>query len=321
MWGSAANAFFAYAGGTTRTVGVSLRTEIGVASDGITSLADTDYPDGIMAQDAIQRLRTFKTTGEPFFLAVGFYKPHLPFNAPKKYWDLYDRNAITMPAAAAPAGVDTALTLSGNGEFIGNYGGPNTIDEAEAKLCIHGYRACVSYTDAQIGKVLDELQTLGLHQNTIVVLWGDHGWALGELGVWGKHTTLEESLLSPLIIRAPGLIQPGVATQTLVETIDLYPTLADLCDVPVPVLEGRSFAPALLNPALPAKGYALSYWRKNNTDGYSLRNDRYRLVRWGNTATSPTQIDLFDYQTHPAGTQSTANTQPAVVAEMLQLLP
>ncbi len=321
IWGSAENAFFAYAGGITRTVGVSLRTEIGVASDGVTSLADTDYPDGIMAQNAIQRLRNFKTSGEPFFLAVGFYKPHLPFNAPKNYWDLYDRNAITVPTTQTPTGVNPALTLSNNGEFLGNYGGPNTIDEAEAKLSIHGYRACVSYTDAQIGKVLDELQALGLDQNTIVVLWGDHGWALGELGIWGKHTTLEESLRSPLIIRTPGLAQPGVVTQTLVETIDIYPTLADLCNVPIPPLEGRSFAPALLNPALPAKGYALSYWRNSSTDGYSLRTDRYRLVRWGNIPTAPVQVDLFDYQLDPAGSQSGTSTQPAIVTEMLKLLP
>ncbi len=321
IWGSAGNAFFAYAGGITRTIGVSLRTEIGVASDGITSLADTDYPDGIMAQDAIQRLRNFKTSGEPFFLAVGFYKPHLPFNAPKKYWDLYDRNAITVPTTQTPTGVNPTLTLSNNGEFLGNYGGTNTIDEAEAKLSIHGYRACVSYTDAQIGKVLDELQTLGLDQNTIVVLWGDHGWALGELGIWGNHTTLEESLRSPLIIRTPGLAQPGLVTQTLVETIDIYPTLADLCNVPVPPLDGRSFAPTLLNPALPAKGYALSYWRNSSTDGYSLRTDRYRLVRWGNTTSTPVQIDLFDYQLDPAGSQSATNTQPAIVTEMLKLLP
>ncbi len=320
IWGTARDAFFAYAGGITRTIGVSLRTEIGVAADGTTSLEDTDYPDGLTANMAIQRLQNYKNTGEPFFLAVGFFKPHLPFNAPKKYWDLYDRNAITVPPNSPPANVNLALTLSDNGEFLGNYGGTNTIDAAEAKLSIHGYRACVSYTDAQIGKILTTLTSLGLDQNTIVVLWGDHGWALGELGIWGKHTTLEESLRSPLVIRAPGMAQPGTASQAIVEAIDIYPTLADLCNVPIPVLEGRSFAPALLNPALPAKANALSFWNRNGTNGYSMRTDRYRIVRWG-TAQAPVQIDLFDYQTDPAGTQSVTASQPQVVTELLSLLP
>ncbi len=322
IWGSAANAFFAYAGGATRTISVSPRTEIGVAADGVTSLQDTDYTDGLTAQEAVGKLRAFKSTGEPFFLAVGFYKPHLPFCAPKKYWDLYDRAAIQVPPAQPPTGINLGLSLSNNGEFLGNYGGTNVIDEAEARLSIHGYRACVSYTDAQIGKVLDELETLGLDQNTIVVLWGDHGWALGELGIWGKHTTLEQSLLSPLIIRTPGLGKAGTPSQTIIESIDIYPTLADLCNVPVPPLDGRSFRPALLDPAVPAKGYALSFWRSGNgTDGYSLRNGRHRLVRWGNVPSAPVQVDLFDYQQDPGGTQSVTASQPQVVADMLRLLP
>jgi hypothetical protein len=109
---------------------------------------------GPISNEAIQRLQTYKNSGEPFFLAIGFFKPHLPFNAPKKYWNLYDRNAITVPPNVPPANVNLSLTLSDNGEFLGNYGGTNTIDAAEAKLSIHGYRTCVSYTDAQIGKLL-----------------------------------------------------------------------------------------------------------------------------------------------------------------------
>jgi arylsulfatase A-like enzyme len=319
-WRTAREAFFSYAGGITRTIGVSLRTEIGVKSDG-TSLDDTDYADGWIANDAIARLQSLKTAGKPFFFAVGFFKPHLPFNAPKKYWDLYDRNAITVPSMQLPTNVNLALTFSDNGEFLGNYGGTNTINDAEARLSIHGYRACVSYTDTQIGKVLGALTSLGLDQNTIVVLWGDHGWALGELGIWGKHTTLEESLKSPLVIRVPGMSQPGVASQAFVETVDIYPTLADLCNVPIPAVEGRSFAPALLNPALPAKVTALSYWNRNSTSGYSLRTDRYRLVRWGNVPTAPVQVDLFDYLTDPTGSQSVTASQPQVVSELLKLLP
>jgi arylsulfatase A-like enzyme len=319
IWGTAREAFFSYAGGITRTIGVSPRTEIGVKSDG-TSLDDTDYADGWIANDAIARLQSLKTAGKPFFFAVGFFKPHLPFNAPKKYWDLYDRNAITVPPMQLPTNVNLALTFSDNGEFLGNYGGTNTINDAEARLSIHGYRACVSYTDTQIGKVLGALTSLGLDQNTIVVLWGDHGWALGELGIWGKHTTLEESLKSPLVIRVPGMSQPGVASQAFVETVDIYPTLADLCNVPIPAVEGRSFAPALLNPALPAKVTTLSYWNRNSTSGYSLRTDRYRLVRWGNVPTAPVQVDLFDYQQDPTGSRSVTSEQPDVASAMLKLL-
>lgn len=318
IWNDPWGAFFAYANGVTRTRGVSLRTEIGVAADGVTSLEDTDYPDGLMADEAIRRLREFKENDEQFFFGIGFIKPHLPFAAPKKYWDLYDRDAIEVPVQTLPAGVNAGLTRSGNGEFINNYGGTNTIDEAEAKLSIHGYYACVSYVDAQIGKVLDELDALGLTEKTIVVLWGDHGWHLGEHTVWGKHTTLEESLKSALIVRTPYQAHRGIATDCLAESIDIYPTLCELCGVSVPEsVEGQSFVPALLDPAANPKDFALGLWRKSSTDGYSIRTDRYRLVRWGNNPASPTQIDLFDYQTDPEGKVNVASSNPAVVADLL----
>jgi len=318
IWGGPTAAFFAYANGVTRNRGVSLRTEIGVTADGTTSLEDTDYPDGLMAEEAIRRLREFKDNGDRFFFGLGFFKPHLPFSAPKKYWDLYDRDAITVPPQTVPSGVNTSLSLSGNGEFINNYGGTNNIDEAEAKLSIHGYYACVSYVDAQIGKVLDELDALGLTEETIVVLWGDHGWHLGEHTAWGKHTTLEESLRSALIVRTPYQPQRGIATECFAESIDLYPTLCELCDVPVPAsVEGSSFVPALRDPEAIPKDFALGLWRRSSTNGFSLRTDRYRLVRWGNDPNNPTQIDLFDYQTDPEGKQNVAPANPGVVTDML----
>ena len=318
IWNNPWDAFFAYANGVTRNQGVSLRTEIGVAADGVTSLEDTDYPDGLMAEEAVRRLREFKANGDRFFFGLGFFKPHLPFNAPKKYWDLYDRDALTVPVQTRPTGVNTSLTLSGNGEFIGNYGGTNTIGEAEAKLSIHGYYASVSYVDAQIGKVLDELDALNLTEETIVVLWGDHGWHLGEHTVWGKHTTLEQSLRSALIVRTPYQARRGIPTDCFAESIDLYPTLCDLCNIPVPdSVEGQSFAPALLDPAANPKDFALGLWRKGGTDGYSIRTDRYRLVRWGNNPASPSQIDLFDYQTDPDGKQNVAASLPGIVTDLL----
>jgi arylsulfatase A-like enzyme len=318
IWNDPWGAFFAYANGVTRDRGVSLRTEIGVAADGITSLEDTDYPDGLMADEAVRRLREFKENDEPFFFGIGFIKPHLPFAAPKKYWDLYDREAIEVPVQSLPAGVDSGLTQSGNGEFIGNYGGTNTIDEAEAKLSIHGYYACVSYVDAQIGKVLDELDALNLTEDTIVVLWGDHGWHLGEHTVWGKHTTLEESLKSALIVRTPYQAYRGFPTDCLAESIDIYPTLCELCGIPVPdSVEGQSFASALADPTATPKDFALGLWRKGDTDGYSIRTDCYRLVRWGNDAANPTQIDLFDYESDPLGKQNVEGLDPDVVTDLL----
>jgi arylsulfatase A-like enzyme len=318
IWGSPWNAFFAYAGGATRILGVSPRTEIGVEADGITSLLDTDYPDGLMAEEAISRLEEFANTGERFFFGLGFFKPHLPFCAPKKYWDLYDRDAIIVPPQTVPSGVNLGLVLSGNGEFLDGYGGTDKIDEDEAKLSIHGYYACVSYIDAQIGKVLDALDSLGLSNQTIVVLWGDHGWHLGEHTVWGKHTTLEESLRSAFIVRVPNQQRPGVPAATFVEAIDIYPTLADLCGVYIPsTIEGQSFAPAIHNPKLRLKDCALSYWKKGSTDGYSIRNNRYRLIRWGNNPQHPIEIDLFDYLNDPQGKINVAESNPKVVEELL----
>ena len=236
---------------------------------------------------------------------------------------LFRSSQIVVPPAVPPAGVNPSLTLSGNGEFLGNYGGPDTVDDAEARLSIHGYYAALSYVDAQVGKVLDELERLGLHRNTIVVLWGDHGWHLGELGVWGKHTTLEQSLRSVLMIRTPHLPWRGTPTDALVEAVDIYPTLAELCGVkPGASLAGRSLAPLLRNPSTSIKDTALSYWVKGANEGYSIRDARYRLVRWAPTSnpTNTIQVDLFDYQTDPGGTQNVAAQNPQVVAELLAKL-
>ncbi len=281
---------------------------------------DNAYPDGRIAEKTIADLQHLKQDGKPFFLACGFIKPHMPFYAPKKYWDLYEREKIKI-ADNRDRPKNAPTDLKGSGEFRSYHLADFDENSDEFhRVMRHGYLACTSYSDKLVGDVLAELDRLGLAENTIVVLWGDHGWALGELGIWGKHTTLEESLRSPLIIRAPGMAQPGTASQAIVEAIDIYPTLADLCNVPIPVLEGRSFAPALANPALPAKANALSFWNRNGTNGYSMRTDRYRIVRWG-TAQAPVQIDLFDYQTDPAGTQSITATQPQVVTDLLSLLP
>lgn len=226
---------------------------------------DEGYADGLNAREAIRQLRELKDS--TFFLAVGFYKPHLPFNAPKKYWDLYDPNKI--PEAKyqqVPENVSSEISLHGNNrsyEPRGAYTWPGDtvgweITPEREKVLKHGYVAAVSYVDAQIGKVLDELKNLGLDKNTIVVLWGDHGWHLGDYGIWGKHTNFDIALNSPLIVKKPQMKQPGESAEGMVQTVDIYPTLADLCGIPAPGhLEGESFKAAIEDPEAKLKEYVM----------------------------------------------------------------
>jgi len=239
---------------------------------------DNAYFDGMIADKGISDLRRLKDMDEPFFLALGFLKPHLPFNAPKKYWDLYKRKEIDLADNPfRPKGAPDAA-LHNWGELRAYHGIPpnGPLSEDMARTLIHGYYACVSYTDAQIGRVLAELDRLGLRDDTVVVLWGDHGWNLGEHGLWCKHCNFETSLHSPLIVRAPG-IKAGSRTNALTEYLDIYPSLCELCNLSLPAhLEGKSFVPLLKNPNLPWKEAVFSrYFR-----GDSVKTDRYRYTEW-----------------------------------------
>jgi len=211
-------------------------------------VADSSYPDYKIAQKTITDLRRFKASGEPFFMACGFFRPHMPFYAPKKYWDMYDRDSIEI-ADNRNLPENAPSLLRGSGEFksysFGDYK-PNT--EAFHKMMRHGYYACVSYVDEMVGDVLKELDTLGLAENTIVVLWGDHGWHLGEHEFWGKHNTLHNALQVPLIVKVPGKAK-GQHTKALVESVDIYPTICDLANVKAPdAIMGKSFISILNNP-------------------------------------------------------------------------
>jgi arylsulfatase A-like enzyme len=289
-WGAQRYPLFAYADGTGRVSGISPAWESGVNGQG-QSLADDAYPDGQMAQAAIGKLREFSDDGSRFCLAVGFFKPHLPFNAPKAYWDLY--NPATLPGASPtgpPTGANPA-TLTSSTEV-------NSYSDATNRAQLrHAYFACVSYIDAQVGKVLAELDTLGLADNTIVILWGDHGWRLNDYGTMGKQVVLERALESPLIIRPPANLRPeayaGVPAQGVVETVDIYPTIAELCGLTPPASAvGSSLVPMLRNPFAPGKNHAYSRfnsmttvrtpgWRLINTSGdydlYNLSTFRYEL--------------------------------------------
>lgn len=221
---------------------------------------DTEYFDGKTTQKALHFLRNSAGKEKPFFLAVGFLKPHLPFNAPEKYWDLYDPKEIGIAGNPNPPENAPRQAIHNWGELRQYYSIPETgplTDSAASKLR-HGYYACVSYTDAQIGMLLDELENTGLDKNTIVVLWGDHGWNLGEHGLWCKHCNFNTSLNAPLIFKVPGLTR-GDKNNSITEFIDIYPTLCELTGLPLPEhLEGESLTGRLKDPEKEEDDYAVS---------------------------------------------------------------
>lgn len=313
-WGAQRYPLFAYADGTGRVRNTTPAFEIGVDETGA-SLPDNAYPDGQMAQAAIEKLREYSDDDQRFCLAVGFHKPHLPFNAPKAYFDLYDPETLP-PAnpASAPVGANSATTTN-SGE-INAYTDRNDRDQLR-----HAYSACISYVDAQVGKVLDELDALGLADNTVVVLWGDHGWCLDDYGLIGKHKVLERSLESPLIIRPPASLRPevfaGVMAKGVVETIDIYPTIAEICGLTPPTsAAGSSLVPMLRNPFSPGKNHAYSRWgsltsirtldwRLINTNGdydlYDLSAFRYELADV--SASNPTVVNSLSTDLGVQGTR------------------
>jgi arylsulfatase A-like enzyme len=276
--------------------------------------SDDELPDGATAREAVRRLRQLKDRREPFFLAVGFLKPHLPFVAPKKYWDLYDPAAIPAPAIDhLPAG---APEFAGhNNSELHNYPG---VPEGEpipadfARTLRHGYYACVSYTDAQIGRLLDALDAEGLADDTIIVLWGDHGWQLGDHGLWHKHTNFELATRAPLLISVPKAATAGRSCPAPVEFVDVYPTLAELCGLPAPSgVAGASLKPFIDDPAAPAAKVAISQYPRSlgkgagSVMGYSIRDDRWRLTLWRErNGTKIVATELYDEQNDPAETVS-----------------
>jgi arylsulfatase A-like enzyme len=283
---------------------------------------DDAYHDGKDAQAAIAELPRLAALDRPFFLALGFHKPHLPFNAPRRYWDLYDPPQLRLaPNPFEPEGV-TPYSLTNFGELRGYFGMPaeGPVPEALARKLVHGYCACVSYMDAQVGRGLDALDRLGLSRRTVVVLWGDHGWKLGEHASWCKHTNFEIDARAPLIVRAPGAPQPGAQAGGLVEFVDIYPTLCALCGLPVPDhCEGLSFAPLLAEPHRAWKKAAFSQYPRGGVMGYTLRTDRYRYTEWRDRATGEVRArELYDHQEDP-GEDVNAAARPDA-AELLSRL-
>jgi iduronate 2-sulfatase len=258
---------------------------------------DNDYPDGMLTVKAIEDLKKFSESKEPFFMAVGFWKPHLPFNAPKKYWDMYNAEDIqladnpNMPENAPAEAQHQWEELRGMYDDIPQDG---PVSDELARQLKHGYYACVSYTDAQIGMLLDELERLGLAENTIVVLWGDHGWHLGEHGMWCKHCHFDKVLNAPLMVKAPGKSK-NEKSHSLVEFIDIYPTLCDLAGIEKPNhLDGKSFAPVLKDPSLKHKEAVFSRYHT----GESVITDRYLYTEWTNGSGEKSNM-LYDHANDP----------------------
>ena len=289
-------------------------------------VADSAYHDGELADMAIEALRTLAAGQEPFWLGVGFICPHLPFVAPRRYWDLYDREAIPLADNQFRPKGSPGYAIVPPGELRAYRDIPGgQISEDLARTLKHGYYAALSYMDAQLGRVVAELERLGLADSTIVVVWGDHGWKLGEHDAWCKHSNMELDTRSPLIVCVPGMRHAGESTEALVEFVDIYPTLAELCGLPLPKhLEGTSFVPVLDDPGRAWKSAAFSQYPRNvrgkRLMGYSMRTDSYRLTRWVDRD-DPMQVDaveLFDEQEDPQENTNVA-TNPARASVLADL--
>lgn len=292
---------------------------------------DGAYADGRVADETVRRLRAARERldqqGTPFFMAVGFARPHLPFSAPRKYWNLYDPAALPLPeATAVPVG---APPIAGrkNGEMANYDPVPpsGVVDEKLGRQLIHGYYASTSFVDAQIGKVLDELERLGMADRTIVVLWGDHGFHLGDHGYWTKHTNYEQANRIPLIIVAPGVTAPGSSTRQLTESVDIFPTLAELVGLPAPAgpqpIDGTSLVPVLRDPSARVRDHAYHAFPRS-TLGRAIRTERYRLVEWQgpDEAADSAEIELYDYETDPHEKRNVAAEHPHIVADLRKKL-
>jgi iduronate 2-sulfatase len=283
---------------------------------------DDDYADGRVAAETMKRLQAAQERreqdGRPFFIAAGFVRPHLPFSAPKKYWDMHDPQKLPMPTFEEHPANSPKVAHKRGGEII-------AYKPATTRELIHGYYASTSFIDAQIGKVVDELDRLGLTENTIIVLWGDHGFHLGDHGIWTKHTNYEQANHIPLLISAPGITKPNSSTRQLTESVDIFPTLAELAQLPAPAgpqpIDGISLVPVLKDPHARVRDHAFHCFPKQ-TLGRAIRTERYRLVEWKKPGAAPdaAELELYDYELDPLETKNFAREQPEVVAKMRAIL-
>jgi len=323
-WPHAEAIMHGFAAGRARSRGVSPPIE---ALEGPDSL----YPDAWVADGAIETLADLRATSAPWFFAVGFFKPHLPFAAPRAWFDRHDPNDFDPPANAAKPNWPSGWHASG--EFRKNYGhggrDPDH-DEQYARELRRAYAASVSYMDHQLGRLLESLDRSDPEGETVVMIWGDHGFLLGEHAIWGKHCLYEEALRSPLLIRAPASrrrsdpVDAGRPPskdrlcQAVVETIDLFPTLVDLADLPAPEgLSGKSLRPWLEQPDRPSDRHAIGFW---SGGARTIRDDRWRLIRTAGRRGGEPVIELFDYENDPGETRNVAHLHPEIVAALTAAL-
>ena len=315
-WKTGWNAFFAYANGENRQ---SLKGQTKPYESA--NVPDEGYPDGLILNSAVEELKKLKAGQKPFFLGVGFFKPHLPFNAPKKYWDLYDRSSIPVaPDSFIPQNVHPK-SVGKMGEFY-NYKLSDEkptldqpISDEYARKLIHGYYASISYVDHLIGKLLAELKSLDLDKNTMVVLWGDHGWHLGNDRKWGKHSLFERSLRSALIVKLPGVNHISKEINTIVESVDLYPTLLDFCGIEKPYkLDGKSLMDMMQSDGMDKDYRAFGFWK----EGVSIRTDRYRLNSFFRK--EEPKIELFDHLIDPEENMNIAADNQKIVDSLMPIL-
>lgn len=272
---------------------------------------DSIYPDGLITEQALEELSDLARSEQPFFLAVGIIRPHLPFGAPEKYMEPY--LGVDLPPID-PVKPEGRSTWHRSGEFMkyNRWGrDPNEDPEFALEVRRH-YAASVSYADAQVGRILDRLEALGLKDDTIIVLWGDHGWHLGEQAIWGKHSLFEESLWAPLIIRTPDMPFPGRRSREIVESIDLFPTLSRLASLPVPeAVDGQSLLNELILP-VGQGGHAISYYTRGRV---TIRTDSHRLI-----AHADGFLELYDHRSPEKESRNIAEAEPETARALLRMI-
>jgi iduronate 2-sulfatase len=273
---------------------------------------DESYPDGPAVNETLKQLDQLAADKKPFFLATGILRPHLPFGAPAKYLEHYkDAKLPPIPHPEKPEG---KTTWHGSGEFMkyNRWGKDPRKDREFATEVRRHYAACVTYADAQVGKIIAQLTKLGLTENTLIILWGDHGWHLGEHAIWGKHALFEESLRSPLIVVAPQVKQNGTSTKSIVQSIDIFPTLCDLVGLKKPdFLDGTSLLPQLKDPAAQSPGHAISYANRART----IRTATHRLIKHSNG-----HLELYDHTTPAGETKNLAKKNSGLAKELASKL-
>ncbi len=272
---------------------------------------DEGLADGDIARKAVESLRELAGKPQPFFLGVGFLNPHVPWVAPKKYFDLYKVDELPLPDNRyVPRDAPSFAARSGDDFYwYGNVPQDRNVTPEFGRQCLQGYLAAISYVDAQVGRLLDEVERLHLTASTIIVLWGDHGYYMGEHNWWGgKHNNYEGATRAPLIVSAPGMKMAGQRTEALVDFVDIYPTLADLAGLRVPDrLDGISFCPVLNDPKRAWKKAAFSQYPKGGFLGTAMRTDRYRYVEWTDKGGKVAARELYDHQIDPQENQNLAD--------------